>query len=356
VRDAEVDLWHLKIAEAYYYTQCQISRIDYQLRPDHCDWRKEQILVLQNLQSKVKDVCIGISNSPGLGGKEERDHCLNSFATILRIARWTEGRLKLSVFKDVLPLEAERQVGSTELTAGIKCLQSDPWRELCESTPSLEKKAAWPSPARWLAMKYRYEARGCALRWIVNLASNTSLDVGDLIVAYRSIDLALNQTVGRDLGRQEMLNQLESARLRILVLFGERVVSRPQFAELRATPSTRATALHELNTAFLALERIETPARDQWHRLLAYRLASYCGLLAAPTQEDEFANVTSGALLAFLRLSPADMKAEVVKLYREFANNSGTSDLLDERIRNFEEVFEMVRKVMESIASFLKTA
>ena len=348
-----IKIWKLKIAEAHYYSQCQISRIDYQVRPGRCDWRKQQIKVLRDVRRKTRELCTRIAESKqGFSTDEETNHYLYSFATILRIAQWTEGRLAISIFSDVLPVQAERSDHeSKELSSGISLLQSDPWHELCKSVPSLMDKENWGAPSRWLAMKYRYEARGRALRWVVSTGTDTAQGFGDLIEAYASIQRAVGQTSGRDLERQEMLNVLEATRLSILVMFGERVMRGPQAGGVRSTPFGCGVALYHLNEAFNMIESLETPSRDQWHCVLAHRLASYFALLAAPIQEGELSNINNKILRSFLRLSAKQMKDDVVKRYTQFASDSDENHLLGERIASYQQTFDLVQSEIQGIAA-----
>jgi hypothetical protein len=84
---------------------------------------------------------------------------------------------------------------------------------------------------------------------------------------------------------------------------------------------------------------------------VAYRLASYCALLV---DGEDSKSIKSESLRDFFKLSPAEMKADVVSRYREFASNSGARELLNERINNFEEVFDGIRKEVDTSITLLK--
>jgi hypothetical protein len=350
--DKIVDPWMLKIAEASYYSQCQISRIDYQVRPSDCLWRTEQIAVLQDVQQKIRDISQRILDSKtGFDNDGERDNSLRNFATILRIAQWTEGRLTIACFRDLLPVKAERSPRAIEeLSRGISLLQSDPWPQLSESVPSLGKRGTWGAPARWLAMRYRYEARGHALKWIVKTEAGVSQDASDLIAAYACMQNAMGQTAGRNLERQSVLNILEALRLSILVMFGERVIPGPRVRGIRSTPFSRAMGLHYLYEAFDMIRTIKTPSDDGWHRVLAHRLASYFSLVARPFQDDELNAIGNDTLRAFLRESPEKIKEAVVSQYVQFADDSNEHDLLDVRIDAYKQTFDFVQKEIEGLA------
>lgn len=345
----KIDMWRLKIAEAYYYSQCQISRIDYQVRPGRCDWRKEQIGVLREVGRNVREICLTIAESNQRFSTEaEHRNCLSNFGTILRIAQWTEGRLMISILGDLLPTCKERSLKEyTELSAGLRLLQADPWADLCQSVPPLEDKRDWRAPVRWLAMKYRYEARGNALRWVVGEGSDPPPDCGSLLAAYACIQEAMEQTRGRDLERQQMLNVLEAARLSVLIMFGERVKRNRHEGETGLTGFSCAVALHHLNEAFEMMESLKTPSKDQWHRILAYRIASYFGLLVMPIPDEHIKKVSNQSLCVFLRLSAKEMKDKVTDLYSGFARTFQQETLLGERIANYRQTFELIQSEIQ---------
>jgi hypothetical protein len=348
-----LNIWKLKIAEAFYYSQCQISRIDYQMRPHRCDWRKEQINTLQEVGRRIREICVKIAECrQDFGSDAEQNHCLNSFATILRITQWTQGRLTISVIGDLLPVQKERAKQEyEELASGLRLLQSDPWKELCKSVSFLENKTAWRAPARWLAMKNRYEARGRALKWLVSKQDDLSQDdPGSLLGAYACIQEASNQTRGRDLERQQMLNVLEAARLSTLITFGERVVYAPRIGGIQATPFSCAVALYHLNEAFNMMAILKTPSNDQWHCILAHRIASYFGLLVAPMREGDLNTIDNQSLRTFLGLPTNEMRNTVVRLYTEFASRFQQDTFLAERIAQYQQTFDSIQNEIHGIA------
>jgi hypothetical protein len=345
-----VDVWKIKLGEAYYYAQCQISRIDYQVRPDRCGWRLEQIDVLKNVRERVRDLCTRIADSKrGFSRDAERDHYLSSFATILRIAQWTEGRLAISVFGDLLPIGEERIQGGDRILAGVNLLEEDPWEQLCKLGASLKDKAAWSAPTRWLAMRYRYIARGRAMLWMLEDQAKPARPASNLVIAYEYIQRAMVQTRGGDLERQEMLNLLEAARIAVFVVFSERTIYSSAAAGIGSF--SRAAALYHLDQAFEMIERLKASTDDQWHCVLAHRLASYFGLLVSPISGDQLEGVRSQPLLRFLCLSVDGMKSEVISQYNEFAHTSGESSLLKERVRSYQRTFEGLQGELEGSLS-----
>jgi hypothetical protein len=344
-------VWTLRIAEAYYYSQCQISRIDYQVRPGE-DWRQRQIAILREVGAQIERLCRSIAeDKTAFAAEAERHHYLNNLATILRIAKWTEGRLTISIFNDLLPTEGERSSENLkQLSEGIALLEIDPWDELRTNISSIaDKGAKWEAPPRWLAMRYRYEARGRALRWMIGAATRGEQDASDLFASYAAIQRAMKQTADRDLHRQEMLNMLESTRLSIFSMLGERFSGQPPCGAVISNPFTRNVTLIHLNDAFNLIEKSGAPTKHRWHWLLAHRLASYFGLLAAPISKAELSQLNN-SLQELLRLEADQMKERVINLYSQFASDSDERGHLSQRSMSYQETYQAIRQEIRESA------
>jgi hypothetical protein len=96
---------------------------------------------------------------------------------------------------------------------------------------------------------------------------------------------------------------------------------------------------------------LETPSNHQWHRVLAYRLASYFGLLAVPIQYSELSGMNNETLHNFLSQSTDQMKEQVLNLYRRFSNASHEGDVMRERIDRYEQTFASIQKEIQAVTA-----
>ena len=329
----------LKLNEGFYYAQCQISRLEYQFidqsASDRLKERGRQVELMSEVEREIGRICEFLeSKKETCEEYPEWKHYYNSLWTIRRISMWTAGRQAARVFKDLIPTEDERKdIAYGDLTRAME-----------EYLDYEGAEALWPLSRRWPAMRYRYQCRAYALRWIVGQHLGKEGCDKDILKAFRAIQQGFAETKGDGLERQQVVNLLEAARLNILAMFGEKLRQGGAGAIMDASPLTVGAGLHYLDEGFRAIENIPEEAPDQWLLALGYRLASYIALVAGPGLSAQMGEVQSTKLKEFLQKDAEGMVQTVGAEYRRFAERLGDLNAFDKRVGYFTESFKAIRK------------
>jgi hypothetical protein len=329
----------LKLAEGFYYAKCQMSRLEYQFidlrAADRRAGRQEQVELMLEVERAVDGICDFLkAREEACSEYPEWEYYYNSLWTIRRISMWTAGRQASRACKDLIPTVEERTRNTyDELTKALEYLAY-------EKTGTL-----WPLSARWPALRYRYQCRAYALRWLVGQHLGERQCDEDILKAFRAIQEGLQNTGGPGLERQRVINLLEAARLNIIAMFGEKLRRRGRGPMMDASPLTISAGLHYLDDAFMAIDGIPEKGPDEWLLALGYRLASYLYVVAG----DGLAVVTEGIrseqLRPFLLEKDAEaMAAAVEEEYRRFATALGDPHAFDKRIQYFTYTFGSIRE------------
>ena len=335
----EAVITKLRLAEGFYYAKCQLSRLEYQFidraSDDRRAGRDQQVRLMLSVEKQLQRF------SEFLKVKEqtckrfpEWEYFQNSLWTIRRISMWTAGRQAVRICRDLIPTKKERDLQAKEkITEGLSYLRYECGSE-CDGDDMALDSGTWISSPRWPALRNRYQCRGYALKWIIGLPDQEG--DADILRAYRAIQRTLEQTTGRGLERQHLVNLLEAARLHILTIFGERVRNKGRAHATSA--ATMGAGLDFLDEAFKSLK-----APDEWLMALGYRLASYLALVAGPQLQAVLSEVKHGKLREFLSQDLDSMRDEVERQYRSFAEKFGDTSSFDRRISYYRQTFKEVR-------------
>ncbi len=365
----------LRAAECYYYAKCQRSRIDYQTLEIDCETleRDSRELVthraneagdiletskaVKNLLAQVRDWECAASPHES----DELTYFTTSLATIYLIALWTAGRHSIGVVPEVLPSSEFRSDEHVEaLRLGFACLENngraDPLLTEDDEAGTRGRIARFPSP-RWAALRKRYLARGIAFKWVINIARERKPPPGaDLLVAYKLLHEAEHETIGPGLEEQQALNFLETARLNVVALFGERLLGAWRLPEL-----TVAAAVHYLSEFFSRLSSLPPDVGNvKWLQLLGYRTASYLSLVAAPNTSlvGYFSNPRGDSedLQDFLGQPLEDQHNAVLAQYDVFASIAGTPGKMEVRKQLYGLTFDAIQTELEELESIAPSA
>lgn len=337
--DKDTLIAKFELAESYYYARCAFSRIEYQFRSGSAPRSSEA----EDLMRTAEEIIEYRNELKRIGekslGETKWKYCQNRIATLSRIARWTAGRHKVGICRDVIPLKNERTEDVYKiLSQGIGLLE--------DTEPSLGSER-WPISPRWWAMRNRYLARGHALRWIV--AQHISQEhikkesEDGFFRAHSKIQEAIQEAQGPGLGRQELLNLLEAARLGILEMFGERIRLIQSGLRAHVRPSGLSACLYQLDSAF---QKFQYPAGDKaWLENMGYRLASYVVVLAGTLSGAEVELLTNPKLRDFFNKNDTlDRMTECVeRSYRAL------SPQFENRINDFRSTLEEISSELNSM-------
>ena len=338
VADRERIIRHLRRAETMAYARCQLSRIRYQLR-EPCDSLKKECDELEALADRVVMVLEGLIRVHVTCGQDpEWTYFYNSLCAIHNIACWTAGRHAIGVFGSPVPNQTDRSPENLQqLRRGMALLDRDIREELPklwgtayldEATASGIAALRWKDSASWLAMRFRYRCRGSALEWFLLQGDAggigpTELSKRDelLLHAYAWLSKALGSTVGQGLEREHLVNDIEQARLNLLVLYGN------WLAERQRSHSLFVRCGWSIDSAFVQLGQLEVEridrmkeassgttsaaeARLHWLRAILTTIAAFYRLFA---REDRFGITWRPESVEMRRIS-ACAEADVVAL------------------------------------------
>ena len=321
IKNAKPAKWRWLLASNFYYGQCQMKRVYYQLGPD-LETRKTAIEDLARLQEEIAAVKSSLFE-PGLAGEDEVEASFfrQDLESIRWIARWMEGRYRARVTQDILPTEKECSLENyQELTKAIDRLSGEP----------AERKM--PSP-RWWADRHRYLCRAYCLRWLIGQVLGMVDGDGMLLAAYRQMQEAFGIPRGVGYERQRVVNLLEAARMNVIALYGFRKLNR-RGPEAGDAPLTLDAGLYYLSEAFhniearqQALRRAHKKARPTWLEILAYRLASYYILVAGRERclaiLKKERSKRAAALVAVIKGGLDHLNKDLLKKFKQFETIAG---------------------------------
>lgn len=337
--------WHLKAAETHFYATCQLSRIDYQLLEGVLDSpaanRKAEAQRMVRLADEIDSWVRALEVRKADGAEDAWwAYYHQSLSTIGNIAQWTASRHAMGLFRGIIPLREERLD-----TAGVGYLE-----HLNESIRRLEV-ARFPvgggEPAtlsnEWMALRYRYLARALALRRLVNLEQVRQVPEDEPNEALWAMKMARDASSGPGLERQRVLNELEDARLGILLIYRNLLAGQQQHLSLDY-------AAFHLDAAFVEVDRLaESGANVRWLDALRYHLAAYFALIVDPDRDPAlqagFRSRRLGSVL--FDQKTGDRVREVVWRYKDCAPETGSGSFAS-RVRLFETTFEGIRRELES--------
>jgi hypothetical protein len=334
----------LRLAEAFYYAKCQISRIEYQFldrsRKSRTEERQRQVSLLTSLADSMERIRAYIDQREDTCGHlPEWAYFRHSIATIHCIAMWTAGRHAVRICQDVLPIIAERtRENLGRLDEGVALLEKNPAQNL---------EVKWrPPSSRWRALRYRYLARALGLKWVIRCSESGAgtMRDDDLIRAYEWIQKAIEEAKGPGLERQRIVNFLEAARLNVFALFGERIRRTKPGAVDGASPLTLAAGVYYLEIAFTEIDKAAKEKVDvTWLRVLGFRLASYFAIVSGVPRGELARRVTNKDLAQFFKLTLDQMVKRVIDGYREFGRKISDRTALARRIQYYESSLKTIR-------------
>ena len=338
VIDKSTVIAKLRLAEGYYYARCQMSRLEYQFIDRGAEGRPqgrgEQISAMLKVEEEVGRICSFLnSREETCGEYSEWGYYYNSLWTLRRVSKWTAGRHAARVCKDLIPTAEERTDKAYE---GLS--------EALENLTYEEASTLWPLSARWPALRYRYQCRAYALRWLVGQHLRKPGFDEDILKAFRAINEGFGQSEGPGLERERVINRLEAARLNIIAMFGEKLRQRGRGPIMDASPLTISAGLHYLDDAFVAIRNIPEKGPDGWLLALGYRLASYLYLVAGDDLVAVAGEIRSAELKPFAAGSADAVAATTEKQYRLFAEALHNPEAFDKRIQYFNSTFASIKK------------
>ena len=347
MHDKEEILGRLEEGVCYFYARCLESRINYQLRSADSQiglaGRLEEASRLNELAEKIREWREEINTFEGACQQlPEWHYYRNSMAAVHRIVVWTAGRHFVGFCEDVIPKQSERtEQNCKRLSKGIQLLSEDPGRSQGDE---------WGLSPRWSAMRCRYLCRGLALRWLINRHLRIREGDGDLLLAQATIREALQETVKAGMERQQVLNLLEAARLSIIQMFGESLITKSANDNTRPSACGFGLCGDYLNAAFHMMDALRATVHHGWLTIQGFRLASYYRIVCGPFLSSESAKFTHEDLRNFLQGEATEMMRKVTSCYREFGKNSfDDAHAFDRRIGFYEETMVQISSELAKI-------
>lgn len=340
----------MRCCETYYYASCQKSRIDYQLiDADPDDLRS----VRWNEADTMRDLARRVENEVGKGPPSDacRDEAeyyyfLQSLLNIALIARWTGGRHKAGVFLGVLPTRDERTDANREaVDDAIQRLEFDENDQLAlPFLQELMERGRRGPAASWRAERERYLARAKTLRWLLGVRKGGCAATADLRDAFQHLQRGMEHATGSGMERHRVVNSLESVRLNVLVLFGQRIVRPSTAAE--ASPLTVSAAAHYLDDAFRRMGELRESKKRvhvDWLEALGLSLAAYLSLLTMEKGRYGGPRPSDPKIASFLGEKPEVQYESVHTLYAQMSETVGEMS----RAALFEKTYKGVRSELD---------